>query len=117
MRPPSVATTKANTPTLVHAARYPDVKRRRCTTAPRSWSRCRPGVVEQVEEDLEILQNLAAHAGRHWQPAADYDLVGLAAEFTQTLKAELDYLREGRSADRFAADFAGNPDVHIPRVF
>ncbi len=77
----------------------------------------RPRVVEQVEEDLEILQNLAAHAGRHWQAAADYDLVALADEFAQTLRAELDYLREGRSADRFAADFAGDPDVHIPRVF
>ena len=76
----------------------------------------RPGVVEQVEEDLEILQNLAARASRHWEAAADYDLVGLADEFAQTLRSELDYLREGRNAERFAANFAGDPDVHIPKV-
>lgn len=77
----------------------------------------RPGVVEQVEEDIEILRNLAAYAGRHWKAAGDYDMVGLVDEFAETLRAEMDYLREGRSAERFAANFARDDDVHIPRVF
>lgn len=77
----------------------------------------RPGIVEQVEEDLEILLNLAATASRRWELADQYDLVGLAQEFAQTLRAELDYLREGRNAERFAAHFARHPAVHIPRVF
>lgn len=77
----------------------------------------RPGVVEQVEQDLEIFLNLAAAASRRWELAEEYDLVGLAQEFAQTLRAELDYLREGRNAERFAQNFAGNPRVHIPRVF
>jgi ubiquinone biosynthesis protein len=77
----------------------------------------RPGVVEQIEEDLEILQNLAAAASRRWELADQYDLVGLAQEFAQTLRAELDYIREGRNAERFAANFAGESAVHIPRVY
>jgi ubiquinone biosynthesis protein len=77
----------------------------------------RPGVVEQVEQDLEILQNLASRAERHWKEAAEDDVVGLAEEFGQTLRAELDYLTEGRNADRFADNFAGDADVHIPRVY
>ena len=77
----------------------------------------RPGAVEQVEQDLEILQNLAARASRHWEAAAGYDLVGLADEFARTLRSELDYLREGRSAERFVANFADDPGLHIPRVF
>lgn len=94
----------------VHAATLPDgtevvVKVRR------------PGVVEQVETDLEILRNLAAAAARRWELADRYDLVGLAEEFAQTLRAEMDYIREGRSAERFAANFARDPSVHIPRVF
>ncbi|MBI4498067.1 MAG: AarF/ABC1/UbiB kinase family protein [Chloroflexi bacterium] len=76
----------------------------------------RPGVVEQIEEDLEILQNLAAVASRRWEQAGEYDLVGLAQEFAQTLRAELDYIQEGRSAERFAANFAGDPNVHVPRI-
>jgi len=77
----------------------------------------RPGVVEQVAEDLEILRNMAVHASRHWQAAGDYDVVGLADEFAETLRAELDYLREGRNAERFAANFAQDDEVHIPQVF
>ncbi len=77
----------------------------------------RPGVVEQVEQDLELFLNLAAAASRRWELAEEYDLVGLAQEFAQTLRAELDYLREGRNAERFAQNFAGDPTVHIPRVF
>jgi ubiquinone biosynthesis protein len=77
----------------------------------------RPGIVERIEQDLEILQNLAARAERGWQVAVDYDVVGLADEFARTLRAELDYLQEGRNAERFAANFRGHPDVHIPRIF
>ena len=77
----------------------------------------RPGVVEQVEQDIEILHNLAARAQHRWEGAARYDLVGLAGEFALTLRAELDYLQEARSAERFAAAFRGDHGVHIPRVF
>ena len=77
----------------------------------------RPGVLEQVEEDLEILQHLAAAATRHWEFATRYDLIGLAQEFAETLRSELDYIREGQSAERFAANFANDPRIHIPRVF
>jgi ubiquinone biosynthesis protein len=77
----------------------------------------RPGVVEQVEEDLQILQELAAAAARRWDLAERYDVVGLAQEFAQTMEAELDYIHEGRNADRFAVNFEDDPTVHIPRVF
>ena len=77
----------------------------------------RPGVVARIDEDLEILQNLAAQASRRWQEAADYNLTGIAAEFAETLRAELDYLQEGRNAETFARNFSSYPDVHVPRVF
>jgi ubiquinone biosynthesis protein len=77
----------------------------------------RPGVVDQVEEDLEILHNLAAAASRRWDFAQRYDLLGLVQEFSLTLRAELDYIREGQNAEKFAENFADDPDVHIPRVY
>lgn len=77
----------------------------------------RPGVVEQVNEDLEILRELAATASRHWDFADRYDLSGLVEEFSQTLRSELDYIREGHNAEKFAVNFAGDPFVHVPRVF
>lgn len=77
----------------------------------------RPGATEQIEVDLEILQNLAAQADRRWVEAADYDLPGLAEEFARTLRGELDYLAEGRNAERFAENFATDAGVHIPKVY
>jgi ubiquinone biosynthesis protein len=44
-------------------------------------------------------------------------VVGLADEFVDTLRAQLDYLEEARNAERFAANFAGDPSVQIPRTF
>lgn len=76
----------------------------------------RPGVAEQIEQDLQILNRLAATASRRWSLAAAYDVVGIVNEFAETLRAETDYLREGRNAERFAANFSGNARVHFPWV-
>lgn len=77
----------------------------------------RPDVIPTIEADLDILQNLAVQISNRWEAAGDYNLPGIAAEFAQTLRAELDYLQEGRNAERFAENFASDPGVHIPRVF
>lgn len=77
----------------------------------------RPGVVSQVQEDLEILQNLAHQASRNWSAVADYNVESIAAAFAATLRAELDYLKEGQNAERFANNFAGDATIHIPKVF
>jgi ubiquinone biosynthesis protein len=77
----------------------------------------RPGVAEQIEEDLEILQNLASAMSRHWEFASIYDIAGLAQEFAHTLRQELNYLQEARNAEIFAQNFTGDPKVHIPRVY
>ncbi|MGA7205214.1 MAG: AarF/UbiB family protein [Specibacter sp.] len=76
----------------------------------------RPGVVAAVIEDLDILHNLATFATHNWAAAADYNLAGIAADFATTLRAELDYLQEGRNAERFAVNFAAEADIHIPRI-
>jgi ubiquinone biosynthesis protein len=77
----------------------------------------RPDAVRQVQEDLEILNNLADRAARVWEPARTYDVRGIVQEFSRTLRRELDYVREGENADRFAANFEGQPDIHVPQVY
>ena len=77
----------------------------------------RPGVVEQIDQDLQILRNLAATASRRWPVAEEYDVVGLVQEFAHTLRAETDYVQEGSNAERFAENFAGDDSVYFPRVF
>ena len=77
----------------------------------------RPGVVEQIDQDLSVLRNLAATASRRWSVAEEYDVIGLVHEFAHTLRAETDYIQEGRNAERFSANFAGDESVHFPQVF
>ncbi|MFK4806255.1 ABC1 kinase family protein [Microbacterium sp. ZW CA_36] len=77
----------------------------------------RPDAVSLVQTDLEILQNLASRATRTWQFARDVDVVAMVDEFVATIRAELDYLEEGRNAERFARDFKEDPSVIIPRVY
>ena len=84
----------------VHAATLPDgtdvvVKVRR------------PGAMEQVNIDLDLLDRVASAVGR-LKFAARYDPVGLAREFRDTMLGELDYPREGRNAEAVAGEFAGN---------
>ena len=77
----------------------------------------RPGVVELVEVDLDLLAVAARRAARRWDPDGRYDLPAVAAELAATLRSELDYRQEAANAARFAAQFAGRTDVRIPRVF
>src|SRR4029077_20323492 len=77
----------------------------------------RPGVVELIERDLEILGNLAARASRTSALAAAFDVIGLSQEFAGELRGQLDYVREACNAERFAVNFAAETGVRIPRVF
>ncbi|AXJ08197.1 AarF/ABC1/UbiB kinase family protein [Arthrobacter sp. PM3] len=77
----------------------------------------RPGVVAQVNEDLEIMAELAKRAEQASAAVAGYRPAALVDEFAQTMRAELDYVQEAGNAERFAANFAGDSRVHIPRVY
>ena len=77
----------------------------------------RPGVVEQVHEDLKILKELADAVNGRVEFADRYDIPGIVEEFSETLRAELDYVREAHNAERFAENFAGERGLHIPRIY
>lgn len=77
----------------------------------------RPGIERVVKTDLEIIQDLAYLAQERTALGDVYDLVDLADEFSDALKAELDYRREGRNADRFRNNFAGESQLYVPQVY
>lgn len=77
----------------------------------------RPHIIEDVEEDLRVLVDLSYLAARHWEMARYYDIVAIVAEFAQTLRAELDYLHEGRNLERIASNFAEESSLHIPTIY
>ena len=77
----------------------------------------KPGIAAQVEEDLAILQQIARFAQNRAPLAEAYDLVTLIDEFGWTLRSELDYLREGRNADQFRANFSQSRDIVVPKIY
>ncbi|MDO8490507.1 MAG: AarF/ABC1/UbiB kinase family protein [Dehalococcoidia bacterium] len=77
----------------------------------------KPGVVEQVNEDVAVLRQLAVVAAKRWEGAQEYDLAGIVKEIGEALAAEMDYVREGHNAEHFARFFHGDSSIHIPKIY
>ncbi|HDR68250.1 MAG TPA: AarF/ABC1/UbiB kinase family protein, partial [Bacteroidaceae bacterium] len=76
----------------------------------------RPGITTVIDTDLEIISFVAARIQTTWLGKI-YDLVRIADDFAFTLRNELDYCREGRNADRFRENFAGESQLYIPQIY
>ncbi|KUM03016.1 ubiquinone biosynthesis protein UbiB [Chromobacterium subtsugae] len=93
----------------VHRARLPDgrevaVKLRR------------PGIMEKVEADLRILAHLAHLLELEFPELRRYQPSSIVAQFSRSLRRELDLAIEARNMERFAKDFADDPHVVVPKV-
>jgi ubiquinone biosynthesis protein len=77
----------------------------------------RPGVEEAVRADLAVLRDLAVLAQRFSKLGQVTDLVEAVEEFSTSVNQELDYRREGRNTERFAAVLAGMDEFRTPAVF
>ena len=78
---------------------------------------CRPGIERIIETDIDILNGIALLIERHIPAMAHYSPVQLVKEFRRTIYREMDFTREGHTTDRFAANFADDPGVVIPKVY
>ncbi len=77
----------------------------------------RPDIAGRIMTDLAILADLAALAEERFALGSQYRFSELVREFSITLRAELDYRREGRNADRFRQLFTEVPQVYIPTIY
>jgi ubiquinone biosynthesis protein len=77
----------------------------------------RPDIQQAVALDLAILAELAALAQDRTPLGEQYDLGELTWEFGAMIRAELDYRREGRNAERFRKNFAASSIIHIPSIY
>lgn len=77
----------------------------------------RPGIARLVETDLKAI-GLAIRWLKSWSfIRRRVDLDWLVEEFTTTTRRELDLEAEGRFAERFAANFAGDEGVYVPKIY
>jgi len=76
----------------------------------------RPDAARQIEADLVLLYQ-AARLVKERVRALDFvDARALVDEFARQIRQELDYRLEGRNAQAFRRDFAGDPHVRVPKV-
>ncbi|WP_027724350.1 ABC1 kinase family protein [Tuberibacillus calidus] len=77
----------------------------------------RPGIEKTVLTDLDILEELAAVAEHRFQWVAEYRLRELVEEFSQSIRAELDYRTEAKSAEEFYRMFNDDKNVIVPKIY
>ena len=77
----------------------------------------RPGIETKVDADLRILERLARLAEQELPEIRRYRPIDVVVQLRRSLERELDLAVEARNTERFSHNFAGNPDVLVPRVY
>jgi predicted unusual protein kinase regulating ubiquinone biosynthesis (AarF/ABC1/UbiB family) len=78
----------------------------------------RPNVHQLVRADLSALRFVIWVITRLKRNTSQFiDLWALYKEFSRTVYEELDYVAEGRNAERFARAFADDPTVKAPKIY
>jgi len=78
----------------------------------------RPNLEETISIDVAILYRLVKLTNRFFPRANENaDWEGMLREFHMTIFEEMDYVKEGRNADRFRYNFRTWRAVRVPKVF
>lgn len=77
----------------------------------------RPNLERILRTDVEILEFLAGAIERDIPESQLYQPTAIVQEFRRTVLAEIDFLREAASMERFARNFAGDARFTVPRVY
>ena len=75
------------------------------------------GIRDVIHADFDILEALAAVVEEHDETIALYRPRGVLKQLRRTVEAELDLQREAAVLEEVRANFAGEPDVVIPRPY
>ncbi|HEX2092691.1 MAG TPA: AarF/ABC1/UbiB kinase family protein [Longimicrobiaceae bacterium] len=76
----------------------------------------RPGIREQILQDLDALGELTELADRHTEIGRRYETSGILAEFRRTLLSELDYRREAQNLTTLANNLVEFQRIVVPRA-
>lgn len=77
----------------------------------------RPGLEKLFNLDFEVLHRLLRFADRYIPWTRKYDLEAIYHEFFNLLYQEIDYVHEGKNADRFRENFIDYPLVIVPTIY
>lgn len=77
----------------------------------------RPGLERLFNLDFEILHRLVRWLNRWFKSVRKFNLEAVYREFFDLLYQEIDYLHEGKNADRFRENFQSYQQVAVPQVY
>lgn len=77
----------------------------------------RPGIREIIEEDIEIIRDLAAVLAERLPSIRHFDPVGLVDQFSNSIHYELDFIHESINLKRFSYNFKDSKIIKAPKVF
>jgi len=77
----------------------------------------RPGIAETMRADLDLLHIFAKLLEVTIQEMDLYAPADVVATLDDALSAELDFLHEAQNLERFAANFADDENVSVPRLY
>ncbi|MBE9240274.1 AarF/ABC1/UbiB kinase family protein [Synechocystis salina LEGE 00041] len=77
----------------------------------------RPNLRPRLSLDLYLMRLGAEKFGRFLPLNLGHDLTLIVDEFGIKLFEEIDYLNEGRNAEKFAENFHGDADVKVPCIY
>ncbi|MDT5263216.1 MAG: hypothetical protein QOC61_2220 [Acidobacteriota bacterium] len=76
----------------------------------------RPFLRETVGFDIAVLSRITRRLARIPSLSENADWEGMLREFRETISEEMDYVREGKNADRFRENFREWRAVRVPRI-
>ena len=94
----------------VHVARLPDGKEVVVKVL-------RPGMLELIRRDLEVLYALAGLAHAYWLESCRLRPLEIVAEYEKTILDELDLMREAANASQLKRNFSGSDLLYVPEVY
>lgn len=77
----------------------------------------RPGLAKLFNLDFEILHRLVRWLNRLLKDIRKFNLEAIYREFFELLYLEIDYIHEGKNADRFRQNFQNYQRVAVPEVY
>ncbi len=77
----------------------------------------RPNIKKTMDTDLDILFHIARKIEEKTKWGKTYQVLEMIEDFSTTLKNELDYLMEGRNAERISKQFVDDQTIHIPKIY
>jgi ubiquinone biosynthesis protein len=77
----------------------------------------RPGIPAKIDADLRILEHLAHLIEQEMPDARRYGPVRVVGQWRRSIERELDLAVEARNIERFARNFADDPNILVPKVY